>query len=105
MSQFKLIGIKDALDMIEQNKAALADIRDEQTFAQGHAPGAIHLTNETVAKFISDVPYEHPVLVMCYHGVSSQGAAQYLISQGYEEVYSIEGGFAAWDRASYPVEA
>lgn len=105
MSQFRTIGVKEALDMLEQQKAALVDIRDDQTYARGHAPGAIHLTNETIAQFMSDVPFEYPVLVMCYHGVSSQGAAQYLVNQGYETVYSIDGGFAAWDRASYPIEA
>lgn len=105
MSQFRIIGVKDALDMLEQHKATLVDIRDDQTYARGHAPSAIHLTNETISQFINDVPFDQPVLVMCYHGVSSQGAAQYLVNQGYEEVYSIEGGFSAWDRASYPVEA
>ncbi len=105
MSQFRIIGVKDALDMLEQQQAALVDIRDDQTYARGHAPSAIHLTNETIRQFINDVPFDKPVLVMCYHGVSSQGAAQYLVNQGYEEVYSIEGGFSAWDRASYPVEA
>lgn len=104
MSQFKTIGVKEALDMLEQGNATLVDIRDDQTFARGHAPAAIHLTNDTITQFMDQVGFEHPVLVMCYHGVSSQGAAQYLVNQGYETVYSIDGGFSAWERASYPTE-
>ncbi len=38
---------------------------------------------------------------MCYHGISSQGAAQYLVNQGFEEVYSVDGGFEAWHRAEF----
>jgi thiosulfate sulfurtransferase len=37
-----------------------------------------------------------PVIVCCYHGVSSQQAAQFLIHQGFENVYSMDGGFEAW---------
>lgn len=37
-------------------------------------------------------------MVMCYHGNSSKGAAQYLLQQGYDVVYSIDGGFEAWQR-------
>ncbi|MBC6271749.1 thiosulfate sulfurtransferase, partial [Salmonella enterica subsp. enterica serovar Newport] len=28
----------------------------------------------------------------------SKGAAQYLLQQGYDAVYSIDGGFEAWHR-------
>ena len=44
-------------------------------------------------------PYaKKPVLVMCYHGISSRGAAQFLIGQGFESVYSVDGGFEAWSK-------
>ncbi|MCV6069119.1 sulfurtransferase, partial [Escherichia coli] len=38
-----------------------------------------------------------------YHGISSQGAAQYLVNQGFEQVYSVDGGFEAWQRAQLPI--
>jgi thiosulfate sulfurtransferase len=41
--------------------------------------------------------------VVCYHGNSSQGAAAYLVSQGFSEVYSLDGGIEAW-QADYPGE-
>lgn len=105
MSHFKLINISDALTKIEKHEATLVDIRDPQAYKSGHAPKAIHLTNDSIVDFMNDVEFDQPILVMCYHGVSSQGAAEYLVNQGYEDVYSVEGGFAAWERASYPVEA
>jgi thiosulfate sulfurtransferase len=52
---------------------------------------------------VFEVEFEQPILVMCYHGISSQGAAQYLVNQGFEEVYSVDGGFEAWHRAELPV--
>ncbi|EEZ42274.1 thiosulfate sulfurtransferase GlpE [Photobacterium damselae subsp. damselae CIP 102761] len=52
---------------------------------------------------MDEVDFEQPVIVMCYHGISSQGAAQYLLHQGFEQVYSLEGGFEAWRRAQLPM--
>ena len=39
------------------------------------------------------------IIIVCYHGMSSQGAASYLVEQGFEDVYSMDGGFTAWEAA------
>ncbi len=103
MEQFKHIDVAAAQALLEQGGAHLVDIRDPQSFALAHAKSAFHLTNDTMVSFMNEVEFDQPVLVMCYHGVSSQGAAQYLVNQGFEHVYSVDGGFEAWHRANLPV--
>jgi thiosulfate sulfurtransferase len=105
MEQFAHISVAEADTLLAEGRARLVDIRDPQSFAQAHAEGAFHLTNDTLVSFTNEVDYETPVVVMCYHGVSSQGAAQYLINQGFEEVYSLDGGFEAWRRTQAVVTA
>ncbi len=105
MDQYKHIDVSGAQSLMEQDNARMVDIRDPQSFAVAHAQSAFHLTNDSIVNFMQQVEFEQPVLVMCYHGISSQGAAQYLVNQGFEEVYSVDGGFEAWHRASLPVEA
>ncbi len=78
--------------------AVLVDIRDPQSYAMGHAPQAFHLTNDTLGAFMREHGFDTAVMVMCYHGNSSKGAAQYLLQQGYDAVYSIDGGFEARHR-------
>lgn len=87
--------------MLSQQKAALVDIRDEQSFAKGRIKDSVHLTNGTLQSFMNEHDPDTPVIVCCYHGISSQQAAQFLIHQGFEEVYSLDGGFEAW-RKAYP---
>lgn len=96
MTEFKRISVADAQKMMEQGDVVVADIRDDMSFANGHVEGSFHLSNGTMVQFSQQTEYEIPVLVFCYHGNSSQGAAQYLANQGYEEVYSVDGGFEAW---------
>ena len=103
MEQFECINVEEAHQKLHQQTAVLVDIRDPQSYAMGHTPGAFHLTNDTLVSFMQQTDFETPVLVMCYHGHSSQGVAQYLVSHGFETVYNLDGGYAAWQLAS-PVE-
>ncbi|MBS4705708.1 thiosulfate sulfurtransferase GlpE [Aeromonas veronii] len=104
MDQFAHINAHDAYQKLSAGEARLVDIRDPQSFEAAHAVGAFHLTNGTLVHFMNEVDFDTPVIVMCYHGNSSQGAAQYLLQQGYDEVYSLDGGFEAW-RREFPIEA
>lgn len=104
MSSFKQIDVIGAHELVKKKKAVMVDIRDAGSFAVSHAETARHLTNDTIVSFMNEVEFDEPVLVMCYHGISSQGAAQYLVNQGYDEVYSVNGGFSAWHMAGLPTE-
>ncbi|MBA2817482.1 thiosulfate sulfurtransferase GlpE [Candidatus Pantoea persica] len=102
METFECINVQQASERLAQG-ALLVDIRDPQSFALGHAHSALHLSNSNLNEFLAIASREAPVLVMCYHGSSSKGAAHYLLSQGFSKAYSIEGGFDAW-RAAFPAQ-
>jgi thiosulfate sulfurtransferase len=103
MEQFETISIEQAYLRLKESNAVLVDIRDPQSYESGHAPAAFHLTNDSLHTFMQQTNFKQPVMVMCYHGNSSKGAAQYLFQQGFEAVFSIDGGFEAWAR-HYPQE-
>lgn len=98
MEQFETIDVEQAHQRLKDDSAVLVDIRDPQSFEAGHTPGAFHLTNATLPAFMQHNEFDRPVMVMCYHGNSSRSAAQYLLQQGFDAVYSINGGFEAWVR-------
>ncbi len=100
MAQFRHLSVVEVA--AQQDSLVIADIRDPQSFANGHIQGAFHLNNDTLSQFMTQTDKQTPVAVVCYHGVSSQQAAQFLAEQGYSEVYSMDGGFEAW-RLSQPI--
>ena len=100
MTEFKRIPPEQAQALREQG-AAVVDVRDSQTFAASHIKGALHLDNHSVQDFIRAADLDKPLVVVCYHGNSSQSAAAYLAHQGFAEVYSLDGGFELW-RSQYP---
>lgn len=94
MSVFQHISIQDAAEKLDT--FSVVDIRDPQSFANGHMPDALNLNNDNFAAFLDNTPKNTPVLVVCYHGVSSQQAANVIANQGYDNVFSMDGGFEAW---------
>lgn len=102
MSEFKRIPPEQAQALREQG-AVVVDVRDPATFAALHIAGSKHLDNVSISDFIRAADLDAPTVVVCYHGNSSQGAAAYLISQGFSDVYSMDGGFELW-RTTYPSE-
>ena len=92
MTEFKRIPPDKAQALREQG-AVIVDVRDPATFAALHISGSTHLDNHSIADFIRAADLDAPTVVVCYHGNSSQSAAAYLISQGFSDVYSLDGGF------------
>jgi thiosulfate sulfurtransferase len=96
MPSYQLISAYDAKQRSLKEDIQLVDIRDSHSFETDHAEGSFHLTNDTLATFMEEVDINKTVFVICYHGNSSKGVAQYLCDQGYVDVYSVNGGFADW---------
>lgn len=101
METFAHLSCADAKTLIAERSPNVVDIRDEKSFAAGRIPNAIHLDNTQVANFLQDADPDAPLIVCCYHGNSSQPASQYFIEQGFDEVYSLDGGFTEWQQL-YP---
>lgn len=101
MTTFSHISVQDVADF--KGDVSIVDIRDPQSYANGHIPSAKPLNNDNFSEFVEQTPKDKPVVVVCYHGVSSQQAAQVIAQQGFETVYSMDGGFEAW-RLANPVD-
>jgi thiosulfate sulfurtransferase len=99
MTNFSRINTEQARQLISERGAVIVDIRDEQSYTNGHMDDALRLGNHNITEFVEQADPNHPVIVVCYHGNSSQGAAQFLCEKGLEEVYSMDGGFEAWRTA------
>lgn len=94
---FQHLDIATLADWLEGDAPlTLVDIRDPQSYAQGRVPDSRRLGNDTVDAFLAEAPRQAPLVVICYHGHSSQQAAAWLAGQGFAEVYSLDGGFTDW---------
>ena len=93
---FKCISIDEAKTLIDKGDVTIADVRDAGAHRSGHIENAINIQQDSVQDFLAAADKDKPLIIYCYHGHSSQGAAGYFVEQGYEEVYSVDGGYEAW---------
>ncbi|MEE4246493.1 MAG: thiosulfate sulfurtransferase GlpE [Kangiellaceae bacterium] len=93
---FNRISIVEAKELLDRGDSKIVDIRDPGSYASGHVAGAINLNNDNFAEFINDTAKDHSILVMCYHGNSSQQVAGILVEQGFTNVSSVDGGCEGW---------
>ena len=83
----------------------LIDVREDSEWAQAHAAGALHLGKGIIERDIEKtVPDKNARLVLyCGGGFRSALAADNLQRMGYTNVYSLAGGWRAWQESGEPV--
>ena len=97
----------DAVDAVKliNNDAVVVDLRSSDAHARGHIVSARSIpSDELDAKLSTLNQYKSkPVIAVCESGVSSTRAVNTLRQQGFESVYGLKGGMAAWTQAGLPV--
>lgn len=90
-------------ERIEQDdEFDLIDVRDDDAYADGHLPGAEHVTIEQLEATVVDRDWADDVIVYCYVGKTSVQAARLIEEYGNaESVASMAGGYDDWE----PLEA
>jgi thiosulfate sulfurtransferase len=94
--------VEQAYQRWQKGSALLFDSRAVTHFTIAHVRGAIHLNHTDGLAALQQLAFTTPIMVMCYHGISSQGVVIRLLQQGFSTVYNIQGGFERW-AAGYPM--
>ena len=92
----KHLNPEQAAELLKQGEAYVVDNRDINSFNLAHIQGATHLSNESVHAFLESADRDKAVICCCYLGNSSQQVGHFLIEQGFNDVYNLDGGFEAW---------
>ena len=95
---YKCISITEAKAAVQSKNAVFVDIRDKPSFLKCHIPNAIHLSQRNLDSFLSDRKKDDHIIVYCYHGNSSRDTSEFLMRQGFKNVYSLNGGFSEYKK-------
>ncbi len=99
------LSIPEAVRMIN-NGATVVDVREPARFAAGHIVDAINMTAADLSKGEEGkIKKKRGVLVVCDTGSESHRCARSLRTSGFEAVFSLAGGLAAWQREAQPLVA
>ncbi|MGH3787532.1 MAG: rhodanese-like domain-containing protein [Pseudonocardiaceae bacterium] len=87
--------------------AVLLDVREDDEWAAGHAPAAVHVPMGQVPQRLEELAStfpDRPVHVVCRSGARSARVTAYLMQAGWD-VVNVDGGMRAWAGAGRPMVA
>ena len=80
----------------------LLDVREDDEWAAGHAPEAVHIPVGTLSERAAEIPQDREVYVICRSGTRSAYAAQALVGAGWQAV-NVADGMTGWAVAGRPM--
>lgn len=106
-SRVREVSVDAVRRKLESGKAKVIDVREDSEWAAGHARGAQHVGKGVIERDIEErVPDKSSELILyCGGGFRSALAADNLQKMGYTNVWSMEGGWRAWQAANAPIES
>jgi len=106
-SRIKEVTVAETRERLAANRSGLLiDVREDHEWDAAHAAGAIHLGKGIIERDIeATAPDKSTELVLyCGGGYRSALAADVLQNMGYRNVWSMAGGWKAWQESGAPVE-
>jgi rhodanese-related sulfurtransferase len=87
--------------------AKLIDVREDHEWEAAHAGGAEHLGKGIIERDVeTQIPDKSTeVILYCGGGFRSALAADVLQKMGYTNIFSMAGGWKAWQESGAPVES
>lgn len=93
---FKTIDSQEAKALIADENAIVIDIRDAESYEDGHIENAIRVDESNAQNFINNANKERPLIVCCYRGNMSKNAAEHFFNAGFRRSFSLNGGYNGW---------
>ena len=91
--------------LINREDAIVVDVREQQEFTRGHIPNSRHIPLDQFDKRADELDRfkNRPIIVNCQSGNRSYSACGTLRKRGFEKVFNLQGGVAAWEQAGLPL--
>jgi rhodanese-related sulfurtransferase len=80
----------------------LLDVREDDEWAAGYAPGAVHIPMGELSARAGEIPRDETIYVICRSGARSARAAAALAGAGWQAV-NVAGGMQDWAAAGRPM--
>ncbi|KAA0025071.1 rhodanese-like domain-containing protein [Antrihabitans cavernicola] len=80
----------------------LLDVREDDEWALGHAPGAVHIPLAEIPGRFGEVDMDADLYVVCRQGGRSVHAVEFLNNVGFDAV-NVRDGMVAWQKAGRPL--
>jgi thioredoxin len=103
--EIKHVDAKQFSELIAGGEGIILDVRTSQEYSQGHINNST-LISTNDPKFVEKVSLlqkDKPIFIYCLTGSRSYAVANYLVRNGYSNIYNLGRGILEWQRYGYPI--
>lgn len=106
MPRVREVSVDEAKERMTKG-AVLIDVREDNEFEAAHAAGAKHMGRGVIERdIVQTIPDKDAELILyCGGGFRSALATDNLQKMGYRNVWSMAGGWYAWEDSGAPIES
>ena len=78
------------------------DIRESEELAVCAISDSVMIPMQQVPDKLGTLPREHPLIVVCHHGMRSAMVTDFLRNNGFDDSWNLAGGINAWSHDIEP---
>lgn len=95
-----------AVYIMNRENAVVLDVRPADIFKKSHIIGSLNIPASEVTGSLAKLSNDKTrPLIVCALNQQANAIAQRLKKQGFEKLYILQGGLAAWQQEQLPVES
>ena len=91
--------------LVNNQQAAVIDLRDPAEFRKGHIVDAINIPFAKIDERMGELEKlrERPLVLVCKMGQFSSAAGKQLLAKGFSQIYRLGGGIGEWQATQLPL--
>ena len=99
------VSPQQLVDMVNQRRALVIDVRDTNEYGLGHITDAINIPHTALNNRLAELDKykERPLVVVCKMGQHAGSMCTILKKAGFPDVSRLKGGLTAWQAESFPL--
>lgn len=101
--KYQLVDTNAAVNLMDDDDLIILDVREEKERKSGFINAATHVPMAQVKSKLDTLDKSKKILAYCKSGTRSNTTAELLCKNQFENVYSLKGGFDAWQKAGLPI--
>jgi len=102
----QVVDVANFEKLTKDKNVFLLDVRTPNEYKNGHLKGAtlIDFYQSDFKQKLAKLDKQKTILVYCKSGGRSNNTGTILKEMGFKDVYDLQGGITAWEKAGKPIE-
>ena len=102
--KYAVVDTHAAVSLMDDDELIILDVREEKERSSGFINNDINIPMSQVKNKMGSLDKSKNILVYCKSGTRSDQISGFLSKNEFQNVYSLKGGFKAWQKAELPIQ-